>query len=259
MRRKTLLAFSVICITGCATVSPVSNPPYYPSNPSAVLLSHKGDLRATASASTGGETVTGAYALTSHFGVLANGSVALHKSDDPNGNQYSGEIGAGFFDTLTDSHLYSELYGGIGWGSGSSTFQIFEPGPDLETAWQITGNEQTRFAIAWMQGAMGYARNNFSAVILLRISEVDIYQDMKQEVVRGAGLGNYKSAPYDTTVSGTGTVWTFIPAFELRYGLGRLQLVVSLFMPLSGTNDPLPDPVSNGPRPVGSLGLCYKF
>src|ERR1700736_149264 len=141
MRSEKLLALSAIFIAGCATVSPISLPPYFPSNPSAILLNHQGEIKASGSVSSGGETFLAAYALTSYLGLLASGSMALHKAGDPNGDQYFGEVGAGFFDTLTASHLYSELYGGIGWGSGNSTIQIVEGGPDPEIGWQISGNE----------------------------------------------------------------------------------------------------------------------
>ena len=252
MSRETILAFSAIFIAGCATVVPVSTPPYFPPNPSAVLLSHKGELRASASASTGGETVTAAYALTQHFGMLASGSAVLRKSGDPNGNQYSGEIGAGFFDTTTSKSLCSEVYGGIGWGIGNSTFQTLDGGLIPEIGWQISGNEQTRFATAWIQGAAGYDRNNFSVMILLRISDVDVYHDMSQESVRGAGLDNNESVPHDTTVSGTGNVYIwFIPGFEVRYGLDRIQLIASIF----GTQFASGEAIG----PLVSAGLSYEF
>ncbi len=253
MRREFVLVLSAIFIAGCATVAPVSTPPYFPANPSVVLLKHTGDLLATGTASTGGETFQAAYGLTPHLGVLASGSMALHKAGDSSENQYSGAIGAGIFDTMTSSHVYGELYGGIGWGSGSSTFQGWEYSIIPELAWQISGNEQTRFATAWIQGATGYAKNNLSGMILLRISDVDIYHDVKQESVRGAGIENYYSTPYDTTISSTGKFWIFTPGFEVRYGLDHIQLIASVFTQFI---DPASD---DNLHALGSLGLCYKF
>ncbi len=250
MRRALFLLVVASLAAGCATVGPISTPPYFPSNPSAVLLQNKGDVLATATASAGGETVTGAFAITPHFGVLAIGSATIHKSSDPNGNQYSGELGFGVFDTMVKSHIYSELYGGIGWGAGSSTIKAWDGSLIPEISWLISGTEQTRFATAWIQGAAGYNRNNIAVMILLRISHVDIYSDVKQETVSGAGIGNYRDPPYDTTVEESATFWAFTPGIEARLGLEHIQLIASLF---------LRDLFANQLQSLVSVGIAYKF
>jgi hypothetical protein len=249
MSKHLLLAFTAIFVTGCATTNPISTPPYYPSNPSAVLLTHKGEVQTSGSVSTGGETFLAAYALTPHIGLLADGSLVLHKSGDPNGNQYSGDLGIGYFDTGVARHFISEIYSAIGWGSAQDHLVSDYPGNTFDDFLEmVKNNENVHFWNAWMQGATGYARENFSFMLLTRFSYVNIYHDSNQESV--SGLFETPSH-YDTTIVHSSYLLLLSPGLEMRYGFEHIQLIASVFELLaSGSYDP---------RLLSSLGISYKF
>jgi hypothetical protein len=257
MRYAALFTFVMIVVGGCATTNPISTPPYYPSNPSAVLLKHQGEILASASASTGGETFSAAYALTQHLGLLANGSFTLHKSGDPNGNQYSGELGIGLFDTAASGHIEHEIYGGFGWGTGHNYQESIFPGypPDsIPARVQETNTEQMHFWNAWLQVDGGYAGTYGSFMFITRFSFVDIYHDLLQEsqwnwdpFFGGPGYDNYSSER-------SFRLFFVTPGLEARIGLEHIQLVASVlqFIGLDGVN-------SNTPPLIESIGITYKF
>ncbi len=261
MRCTLCILVTTTLVAGCATVGPISDPPYYPPNPTAVLLQHQGEIRATATASARGETVTGAYALTPHFGIVASGSATIHKSDDPNRSQYSGELGVGIFDPRgisrdpKSSNLVAELYGGIGWGMENNRIETSFLGmeavipPDYT---QISGNEQTRFATGWIQGATGYSRDNLSFLFLLRVSDIYLYHDLIQETVSSGSYGYPPASSYDTVFSRTSRLLYFIPGLEIAYGLDHIQVTACAAMVLPAAE--------YGANPsLYSVGVSYKF
>jgi len=257
MIRNSLLAFSAIFIAGCATVAPVSTPPYFPSNPTAVLLKHQGEIEATGSVSTSGETFTAAYAPTPHLGLLASGSMALHKSGEPNGNQYAGEIGIGLFDTSAKDLVEHEVYGSVGWGTGHNFQQSIFPGDpayNIPPRVEQTTDESILFWHAWLQADAGYAGKNGSFMVLVRFSFVNIYHDVLQNsmwdwdpYMGGPGYINYTSSTLNR-------LYFITPGFEARIGFEHIQLKASIltFIGISGVE-------YNSPPILPSLGLSYKF
>jgi hypothetical protein len=263
MRRKMLLAFSAIFLAGCATVGPISTPPYYPSNPSAVLLKHQGEGQASASASLAGEAASASYALTSHLGLLASGSASLHKSGDPNRSQYSGDVGFGIFDTMFQSHIYRELYGGVGGGAGNSTVNMQFPNSfgwlSLWPQTQFSGMENRNFWNGWIQGDAGYTAGSFYGVFILRLEYVDLYRDVTNGTVTTYnGIDNYTRN--DTTYSLTGeNLWSLIPGLEARYDFGHLQLLATFYVPIVVAEKREAQLNSNTVLPIGAIGLGYTF
>ena len=255
MRCKLCILFAAFFVGGCATVGSISDVPYYPSNPGAMLLKHTGDLQATASASMGGETVTGAYALTSHTGLLASGSMSLHKSGDPNGNQYSGEMGFGVFDTAARWHTYTEVYGGLGWGAGNANINTYLGSSNFDFGWssgRISGAENRNFWKGWLQGDAGYLSGNFSLMAILRIEYVNLYHDVTSGIATTQyGFNDYTTG--DTTYSTRGTLWGITPGLEARYRFDRIQLLVACFAAfVPGTN-------SEKFASSGAFGAGYLF
>jgi hypothetical protein len=248
-----LRAIVLFVVAGCATSNPISTPPYYPSNPSAVLLTHEGEIQASGIVSTGGETFLAAYAFTPHLGLLVDGSIALHKSGDPNGNQYSGEIGAGFFDTGITNHFRSEIYGAIGWGSARDDITSYLYNIIFEDQ-EISGEEQIRFWNAWVQGATGYSKGNFSLMMLLRFEYVGLYHDLTQASVNNPYLWYGYPSHYDTTIAHSNDLFLLTPALEVRYGFEHIQLIAAIFVPLLDA-----DLNNNNIHSLESLGICYKF
>ena len=240
---------------GCATIGPATDPPYYAPNPSAVLLQHKGDICATATASYGGETVTGAYALTPHLGLLASGSASLRKSGDPNGNQYLGDLGVGLFDTVGQNHVYNEVYGGLGWGGASAKIsQYWDNLIDLER-WPyeyLSGTETRNFWTAWMQGDGGYSNGNFAFMILFRVEYMNLCHDASTGTVKTYTSPNTYTTS-DTSYFSRGVLWSYTPGLEARAGFGPIQIIGSYFAPIfiRQQNHPV--------TPLASVGLGYKF
>ncbi len=246
-----LLVLAAISLAGCATTNPISTPPYYPSNPSAVLLTYQGEIEAIGSVSTGGETFMGAYALTPHLGLLADGSLALHKTGDPNGNQYSGDIGVGYFDTATKGHIVHEVYGAVGWGSAHDNAVIDDGDLFNNFLETVTNEESVHFWNAWIQGAMGYSRENFSFMILTRLSYVNTYHDVNMESF--SGLFETPSH-YDTTFVRSSYLLLLTPGLEARFGFEHVKLIASI-------SEMLPGSLSKADNPyfLASLGICYNF
>ncbi len=241
----------VLFVAGCATNSTISTPPYYPPNPSAILLKHQGEIDVRADVSTGGETFLAAYALTPHVGLLADGSLALHKSGNPNGNQYSGDVGIGIFDTSVNGHMIREVYGAFGLGTGTS--QISSPCPSsTESLVTINNNEHTQFATVWLQGATGYCKQNFSFAVLTRLSYSAIYKYLNQESIQNPYNLNGKPMGYDTSFVKSAHFFILTPGFEARFGFNQIKLIASIFESLPGASN-------YSPYIAASLGVCNNF
>ncbi len=249
MRRDIFWIFTGFFVAGCASNSPISTPPYYPSNPSAVLLTHEGEIQGSGIVSNGGETFMAAYALTPHIGLLADGSLMLHKSGDPDGNQYAGDLGIGYFNTGVARHFMSEIYGAIGLGSAHDNLVSDYPGNTFDDFLEMVKNDESvHFWNAWIQGATGYSRENFSLLLLTRLSYVNIYHDVNQESV--SGLFETPSH-YDTTITHSNYLLLLTPGLEARFGFEHIQLIASVFeLLVSGSYEP---------HLLESLGICYKF
>jgi hypothetical protein len=252
VRSNTFWILIACFVAGCATTSPISTPPYYPSNPSAVLLKHQGDVQVTVTASYAGETVTGGYAFAPHFGVLGSGSASLHKAGDPNGSQYSGEIGAGYFDTTTSKHFVAELFGGVGWDGGYNNIVSFDQWV-YNTYQKISGDEHIQSLQEWLQAGIGYSRKNNSLMLLLRASYIEPFYDRRYEVVSDPIPMSGAPASWDTTMSRTTAFWSLQPGIEARFGFDHIQLIATLFGTL----------VNQGNSPstllLSAFGVCYKF
>ena len=252
MKRSAFGAFVGIIVAGCATTNPISTPPYYPSNPSAVLLTHEGEIQTSGIVSNGGETFLAAYALTPHIGLLADGSLALHKAGDPNGNQYSGDLGIGYFDTSASGHIVHELYGAVGLGTVHDYLPGYTPSFTSEQIPSIKNDENVRFGDAWLQAAGGYVGRNFSIVAVGRFSYLNLYWDRNQESISYQFQG--LAMPFDTSFTRTSHFFIVSPGFEIRFGLEYIQLIASLFerIPFGAINY-IPATI------LESLGICYKF
>ena len=222
------------------------------------MLTHQGEIEASGSVSTGGETFLAAYAITPHLGLLADGSLTLHKSGDPNGNQYSGDVGIGYFDTGVTRHFKSEVYGAIGWGSEHDNLvsDYGDISNNFAEYQEISGEEQSvHFWNAWLQAATGYSKGNFSLMIFLRFEYVDLYHDLTQASVYNPYLWYGDPSHYDTTIVHSSHLYLLTPGLELRYGFEHVQLIASIseILPVSFSN--------NSPNPLflPSVGICYKF
>lgn len=109
--RFVILFVILIFLNGCLSYY------YVPNSHNVPLLQDKNEGRVLMAVSGGenfgGAELMGAYSLTRHFGVMANGF--FNSQGFYSGGGYFGEIGAGYFNSLYKKIVF-ETYGGIGWG-----------------------------------------------------------------------------------------------------------------------------------------------
>ena len=164
------------------------------------------------------------------------------------------------FDTeAVRGHTYCELYGGLGWGAARASvnsYELMTLAAILNIEYQeISGEEERYFASAWIQGAAGYSKDNFSLMAILRIESIDIYQDLTNGQARTFDPIADDNAPFhDTTFSTRGAQWTLTPGLEARYGLDHVQLIAEVF----GWVMTRELPEANFQSLV-SVGIAYKF
>lgn len=117
------LAFvSIFLISGCSSL-------YMPNVPNTPMLSQTGELSASAHISLKGNTsINTAYAISDHFGVMANGSVMSQSRIKKDFNHNLVEAGIGYFTTFgPENKRIFELYTGIGKGSSTRIYKDDAP------------------------------------------------------------------------------------------------------------------------------------
>jgi hypothetical protein len=109
------LSFFTLSVVVSAIMSSC-NVAYKASSLNTPLFSGKGEL--AVNASTGNIQV--AYAVQEHFGVMANGfferEIVSNNETGEGGTGYCGELGAGYFTTVSDPNVIFEAYAGMGIG-----------------------------------------------------------------------------------------------------------------------------------------------
>ena len=109
----------VVLLSSCSSV-------YMPNVPNSPMLSATGELHASGHITPKGNvSFNTAYAVSDHFGVLANGSLMSRNKFKKDFRHNLMEIGGGYFKTFgPDSNLrIFEIYTGIGKGSSDRTFR----------------------------------------------------------------------------------------------------------------------------------------
>ncbi|TDG34973.1 hypothetical protein EZJ43_15495 [Pedobacter changchengzhani] len=117
----SILAFSIIFITGCSSV-------YMPNVPNTPMLSKQGEFSGGGHISLKGNTsINGAYAVSDHFALLFSGAAMDNKRKAKDFNHKLFEIGGGYFNTFgPDDNRIIEVYGGVGKGYSNITFRDYK-------------------------------------------------------------------------------------------------------------------------------------
>jgi len=113
-----LLFVSVILIlNSCA-------PAYVPNVINAPLLTNKGEIQVALHAGTSGFDPQAAYAITNHFGIMANASFMDQTSDSTDSYHKHGfiEFGAGYFTNFARRFKF-EVFGGAGFGKIAAYYE----------------------------------------------------------------------------------------------------------------------------------------
>lgn len=137
-----LILFSIFLISGCSSL-------YMPNVPNTPMLSKTGELSASGHISLKGNTsINTAYAVSDHFGVMANGSVMSQSRTKKDFNHNLVEAGIGYYTTFgPENKRIFELYTGLGKGSSTRTYKDDAPTGGIVN----TEVQQTRFGKFFIQ------------------------------------------------------------------------------------------------------------
>ena len=252
-----LITLAALSLGSCATINPISNPPYYPTAPDAPLLDHQGEVQMSGAVSPTGNFFNLDYAVTDHIGLLGTGAFAQRGTSGFLGNQYEGELGLGYFDT-TGSGFVHEFYGAGGWGTASySSEAVFTRDPQSGAPLISAEGDQVRFWHSWLQADVGYEQEHLSLTFLLRATYVNSYYDIATQVdhIIGAGVALGATTPsiLDSTPRRTSVLY-LTPGIEGRAGVEHFKLrgTVYLLAGIYGVS-------SSAPLLLTSLGLDVIF
>jgi hypothetical protein len=202
------------------------------------MLEARHDLEVSGNMSNYGGSVTTAYALTGHFGLLASSSLSAPASSNLRGNQWSGELGCGLFDN-PDPHFTYSFFAAAGWGA--SSFSEEDLDFDMDS---LRGDEQVHFWNAWLQGSVSYKVKIASISFLTRITFVNVYQDI-------ITTDNSYFYPTHRSYSEPTRYFLLIPGVQLQFGWKHVKFNASLYV-LSSLSE-------SGNYPIPMIGLVYKF
>lgn len=218
----TLLLLAICSLSSCYHVY------YSPNTPNAPLLSKKGETRINALYTTGessdfnGGELQFAHALSNHFGLLINGFVAgkteevsdyfTNNSHTEKGNGSYIELGGGAFKSFDARKKWiGEIYAGAGFGSVKNEYG--------------SGDQSkvncTKF---FVQPAIGYKSKNFEAVIIPKISLVNLR-------VKEANINSQENAAIKDDLSVISQQKSFVafePALVLRGGAENVKIQLAL-------------------------------
>ncbi|MDD2983249.1 MAG: hypothetical protein PHQ74_07670 [Crocinitomicaceae bacterium] len=233
-----IIGIGILSLTACS-------PKYYVSNTQNVpLLSEKGEIDLTLAGS--GEKVEfqGAYAVTEHLGLKANGGLFIPANLD-NGNGGSGkfiELGAGYFTKINQSENWIfETYGIVGIGSMEN--HLPSTLTDYPTS---TGKIAANLLRIGIQPNIGYKTDYFTIALSSRFVHLsydkingDLYFDNKQQT-------DYLRDHASNIL--------IEPALTIKGGFERIKLQLQY-----GYSFNVTDINFRQEQPFVSLGLNFKF
>ncbi len=169
---KLIFAVTILVLASCS-------PKFYtPNTQNVPLLTEKGETNLTLAGNTNQVEFQGAYAVTQHFALQANGGLFI-PADLDNGNGGSGkfiEVGGGYFNPI-DEHWVFEAYGLIGIGNFENHF----PSSLIDYP-ETTGDISANILRVGIQPNFGYKSKYFSAAISTRISNIS-YNNIQGSLV----------------------------------------------------------------------------
>jgi hypothetical protein len=220
MKTKQLLillyAIVILILNSCA-------PAYVPNVLNAPMLTNKNEVQVAIHAGTSGFDPQAAYAITNHFGVMANASFMDATSDSTNSYHKHGfaEFGAGYFTSFAKRFKF-ETFGGAGFGKLSA---LYDNG-----LW--TSRSQVDITRYFIQPTLGITSKVVDFGISARLALVN----MKQETKSTTGL-------------------MFEPAATLKLGWDHIKVVAQV-----GVSAPMTKDVEFDYQPfLVSLGLQANF
>lgn len=213
MKNNIILALLFIAIFSFPSCSPKY---YVPNTQNVPLLSDRGNFNATVCGNSNQLEVQGAYALTNHLGIMANGSVFIPKNDDNgNGGKGSlGEVGAGYYMPFLN-HLVFEAYGLVGVGNVENHMPT-----TVDTYPGTTGKINATIMRFGIQPNIGFKTKYFCAAISARISSLN-YTNINGNLT----FDNQDQVLY---LKSNNSHFIAEPALTLRGGIKNVKVQVQL-------------------------------
>lgn len=228
----------LLALTSCS-------PKYYVANTQNVpLLSERGEIDLNLTGNGDKVEFQGAYAVTDHFGLQANGGVFIPSNLD-NGNGGSGkfiELGGGYFTKLNASENWIfETYGLAGFG----TMENHLPST-LEDYPQTTGKINANLLRLGIQPSVGYKTEHF--VIALSSRFVHLSYD------KISGNLNYNGKDQSEYLRENSSNVLIEPALTIRGGFEKVKLQLQY-----GYSFNVTDVNFRQEKPFLSIGLNFNF
>lgn len=200
-------------VIACGLVS--CSPKFYtPNTQNVPLISEKGESNLTLSGNGNQVEFQGAYGLTNHIAIKANGGLFIPSNLD-NGNGGSGkflEFGAGYFNPLSE-HWVFETYGIAGFGSFENHL------PSTRDVYPLTnGDISAKLFRVGIQPNFGFKSKYFSAALSSRFVNLS-YSNIKGDLIYdNESQTNYlKNNSYNFLIE---------PALTIRGGFEKVKLQV---------------------------------
>jgi hypothetical protein len=235
---KIIIGIALLGLTSCS-------PKYYVANTQNVpLLSEKGEIDLTLAGGTEKLEFQGAYAVTEHIGLKANGAVFIPANLD-NGNGGSGkliELGAGYFTKINQTENWVfEAYGIAAIG----TMENHMPSTLIDypaSSGKISAN---LFRIG-VQPNIGYKTEHFTIALSSRFVHLS-YDKISGDLF----YDNLRQTDY---LSGNSSHFLIEPALTVKGGFEKIKLQLQY-----GYSFNVTDFDFRQEKPFLSLGLNFKF
>lgn len=188
------------------------------------MLNEKGETNLTVTGNMNQVEFQGAYAVTNHLGVLANGGLFIPKDED-NGNGGSGkfiEVGAGYFTPVQNNFIF-DTYGLMGIGSFENHLPTAATNSPL-TRGDISANV---FRIG-VQPSFGYKTKYFSAALSARLVNLS-YNKINGDLI----FDNINQVTY---LDDNSSNFLIEPALTVKAGLKKVKLQLQYGYSLNVSN-----------------------
>ena len=233
-----IITVGVLALSSCS-------PKYYIANTQNVpLLSERGEVDLTVSGNGDKVEFQGAYGITDHLGIKANGGVFIPQNLD-NGNGGSGkfgELGIGYFTKVRESENWIfETYGIAGFGTMENHLpSTVEDNPT--TSGKISAN-LVRIGI---QPNIGYKSEYFTIALSSRFVHLS-YNNISGDLI----FQNERQADYLRDHSSN---FLIEPALTIKGGFEKIKLQLQY-----GYSFNVSDYAFRQERPFLSIGLNFNF
>lgn len=215
---------SFICILAGFSIVSCNPKLYSPNTQNVPLISEKEQINLSAVGNTHQVEFQGAYGLTEHIAIQANGGL-FSQSELNNDNGGSGkyiELGGGYFKPITENWIF-ETYGLVGIGNVENHLPS-----TVSKASETEGDISANILRVGVQPNFGYVSKYFSAAVSSRITNLS-YSNIDGDLV-------YKSQEFVTYLNENKSNFLIEPAITVKAGLENVKFQVQYGYSLNLSN-----------------------